>query len=86
MDASSILAGRKLSMVSYAEDFLGFGYGQNACPGRFFAAQELKLLLAYIVLNYDIRPLERRPKNVWIGDAVIPPLATKICASRISYY
>jgi cytochrome P450 len=78
-DASS--SSRNPVLVSYTPDFLAFGYGRSACPGRFFAAEELKLLLAYIVLNYDIKPLERRPKALWIGDAVIPPLKTKICVS-----
>ncbi|KAI0721403.1 cytochrome P450 [Cerioporus squamosus] len=35
--------------------WFAFGHGKHACPGRFFAADELKALLAYIVLNYDIK-------------------------------
>ncbi|KAI0721404.1 cytochrome P450 [Cerioporus squamosus] len=35
--------------------WLAFGHGKHACPGRFFAADELKGLIAYIVLNYDIK-------------------------------
>jgi len=31
-----------------------FGYGKHACPGRFFAANELKVILAQIILGYDI--------------------------------
>jgi cytochrome P450 len=34
---------------------MGFGYGRHACPGRFFAANEIKLILARIVLQYDLR-------------------------------
>ncbi|KAI1347937.1 cytochrome P450 [Xylaria sp. FL0043] len=43
-----------------------FGLGKHACPGRFFAAQEIKLILAYLLLNYDIklRDGEARPKPV----------------------
>ncbi|RDX50487.1 cytochrome P450 [Lentinus brumalis] len=35
--------------------WLAFGHGKHACPGRFFAADELKALVAYIIVNYDIK-------------------------------
>ncbi|KAI0814385.1 cytochrome P450 [Xylaria sp. FL0064] len=43
-----------------------FGLGKHACPGRFFAAQEIKLILSYLLLNYDIklRDGEARPKPI----------------------
>lgn len=31
-------------------DFLAFGHGRNACPGRFFAASELKLVVGSVLL------------------------------------
>ncbi|KAJ6460006.1 cytochrome P450 [Mycena sanguinolenta] len=34
---------------------LVFGHGKHACPGRFFAATELKAMLAHVLLTYDIR-------------------------------
>jgi cytochrome P450 len=34
---------------------LTFGHGKHACPGRFFAANEIKTLLALIVMLYDFR-------------------------------
>ncbi len=34
---------------------LQFGLGRHACPGRFFAVMELKLLLAHLVMNYDVK-------------------------------
>ncbi|KAJ7485721.1 cytochrome P450 [Mycena latifolia] len=43
------------SMVSTAVDYLPFGTGKHACPGRFFAAMELKTMLAHLVINYDIK-------------------------------
>ncbi|CAH0051925.1 unnamed protein product [Clonostachys solani] len=33
--------------------FLSFGYGKHACPGRFFALNELKIFVAEMVLNYN---------------------------------
>jgi len=32
---------------------LHFGYGKHACPGRFFASYELKMVLAELLLNYE---------------------------------
>ena len=43
-------------------------------PGRFFAANELKAMLAYIVVNYDLKigGDGHRPENVYFGANVIP--------------
>ncbi|KAI1106342.1 cytochrome P450 [Jackrogersella minutella] len=40
-----------------------FGHGQHACPGRFFASNEVKIVLCYLLLNYEWRfvPDEGRP-------------------------
>jgi cytochrome P450 len=34
---------------------MSFGFGRHACPGRFFAANEIKLILSRILLDYDIK-------------------------------
>ncbi|KAH8430912.1 cytochrome P450 [Aspergillus melleus] len=34
---------------------LVFGYGKHACPGRFLAAAEIKLIIAKIILRYEFR-------------------------------
>jgi hypothetical protein len=51
-------------------------------PGRFFASQQLKLVLAYIALNYDIKPLPSRPANNWFVGTQGPPLECKITIRR----
>lgn len=38
-----------------APEFLAFGYGRQACPGRFFAAHEVKLVICHLLLKYDWR-------------------------------
>jgi cytochrome P450 len=68
--------------VSTSADYLSFGHGRHACPGRFFAANELKLLLAYMVLNYDIEPLEKRPDGKWIGQVSLPDMKATIKVRR----
>ncbi|RYP31688.1 hypothetical protein DL767_005601 [Monosporascus sp. MG133] len=41
--------------VSVTKESMSFGLGRHACPGRFFAANEIKLILARILLEYDIK-------------------------------
>ncbi|RYP45471.1 hypothetical protein DL768_008191 [Monosporascus sp. mg162] len=46
------------SSVTIDDGFLSFGFGKHACPGRFFALNELKMFVATLVLNYDIEHLQ----------------------------
>ncbi|KAF8270427.1 cytochrome P450 [Lactarius quietus] len=41
--------------TSTSAEYLTFGYGRHACPGRFFAANEVKTLLAHVLVTYDIK-------------------------------
>jgi hypothetical protein len=55
----------------------------NHSPGRFFVAHELKLVLAHLVLNYDLKPLDvPRPQPQWIGATIIPPVEATIQLKR----
>ncbi|KAL9111005.1 MAG: hypothetical protein Q9187_007982 [Circinaria calcarea] len=76
------LRNKNLSLVSTSETFLQFGYGRHSCPGRFFAAAELKLMLAYMVLHYDIKPTKEKPASLWFGETVIPSLKATISMQR----
>ncbi|KAJ3952037.1 hypothetical protein N0V92_011540 [Colletotrichum tropicale] len=40
-------------LVSTSPEHIGFGHGKHACPGRFFAGNELKIALAHIIMKYD---------------------------------
>jgi hypothetical protein len=40
--------------VGVGSTSLTFGYGRHACPGRFFAANEIKMIMAEILLRYEI--------------------------------
>ncbi|KAF5630083.1 ent-kaurene oxidase [Fusarium sp. NRRL 52700] len=44
---------KKAHLVSTSPEHLGFGHGLHACPGRFFAANEIKILLCHLLLKYD---------------------------------
>ena len=55
-------------LVATAPEHLAFGYGNNACPGRFFAANEIKIALIGILLRYDLRLGEgQTPKVLNLG-------------------
>lgn len=62
--------------------YLIFGHGRHACMGRFFASSELKLTLAYLLLNYDFEVLEERPSNTWILSNLVPPVKAKLKVKR----
>jgi cytochrome P450 len=63
-------------------EYLAFGHGKHACPGRFFAASELKLIVAYMLTNYDFEILDKRPPNIYAGVARLPPMGAKIRVRR----
>ena len=48
-------------LVSTSPDHLGFGHGKHACPGRFFASNEAKIILIHLLLKYDWRLPEGNP-------------------------
>ena len=49
-------------------------------PGRFFAANELKTMMAYLVLNYDVKFAEegKRPANIRFGPADLPSHSAQV--------
>jgi cytochrome P450 len=81
-DPDEALRVAKLGMVTTRDSHLAFGHGRHACPGRFFVAHELKMILAYLVNNYELEPIAERPKPLWIGQTIIPPLQVKIRVKR----
>ncbi|OGM49856.1 hypothetical protein ABOM_001453 [Aspergillus bombycis] len=39
--------------VTTSPEHLAFGHGKHACPGRFFASNEIKTVLIYLLMEYD---------------------------------
>ncbi|CAN8100628.1 unnamed protein product [Discula destructiva] len=50
--------------VSTSPQHLGFGHGSHACPGRFFAANEVKIMLSHFLLKYEWKFAEG--KEPWV--------------------
>ncbi|KAI0009521.1 P450 monooxygenase No.2 [Xylariaceae sp. FL0662B] len=59
---------------------LPFGHGKHACPGRFFAASEAKLILCHLLLRYDFRYPEgqSRPRNLLFSENLIPDPSARV--------
>ncbi|KAF4503532.1 cycloheximide-inducible CIP70 (cytochrome P450 family) [Fusarium agapanthi] len=75
-----------VSFVTTSPEFLTFGHGKHACPGRFLIDFEMKMILAYALRNYDIKFADeyegKRPPNYWIAEANNPPSGVQIMVKR----
>ncbi|KAF2106366.1 cytochrome P450 [Lophiotrema nucula] len=62
----------------------GFGFGDHACPGRFFAINEMKIIFAYLLDNYDMKAPNGRPQNLHkpTGTLYPDPMAEVLFKSR----
>ena len=49
-------------------------------PGRFFAVTMMKMIMAHLLLNYDIKAIEDgvRPKNITLGSVITPDPRAKL--------
>jgi len=68
--------------VQINPDFLSFGLGKHACPGRFFAVQTMEVMLGYLLTQYDFEPFAEEPKYTEIVDVRIPKEETKFKVRR----
>lgn len=63
---------------------MNFGAGRYACPGRFFASMELKLLLAQLLVRFDFRfpDGKGRPKLMVLDELCAPVPWAKVMVRR----
>lgn len=52
-------------LVSTTTDFMAFGFGTHACPGRFFAAHEVKMAMCHLLLKYDWKMADGADAPKW---------------------
>lgn len=65
--------GVKHQMITPTSTYVMFGCGRHACPGRFFAVNELKMLFTHVLLNYDVKFEDgRMPEPQWFGVSCSP--------------
>ncbi|GME41752.1 cytochrome p450 [Neofusicoccum parvum] len=74
----------KWQYVTTSVDHIGFGHGEHACPGRFFAGNELKIALAHMLLKYDwMFALGHDSRNIEMAQDIIPnPVAELVFRER----
>jgi len=54
-----------------------------ASPGRFFAVTEMKLMLAYTLMNFDVKTRDgKRPPNIEFHAIIIPDMKAEILYRR----
>lgn len=65
------------TFVSTGPDYLPFGHGNYACPGRFLVDFEMKMIITYLLMHYDIKFPDsyggKRPDNVFAAELEFPP-------------
>ncbi|KAI4207809.1 MAG: hypothetical protein LQ348_000446 [Seirophora lacunosa] len=56
------------------ENSINFGAGTHACPGRYYVSQEIKIMLAHLLLHFDFKwpDGKSRPANM-VHDFATPP-------------
>lgn len=73
--------------VSTSADSLVFGHGNHACPGRFFASNEIKVVIIELLRNWEFRikgdtlgegGVERRPRNHENELGITPNMAAQV--------
>ncbi|KAK2038755.1 cytochrome p450 monooxygenase, partial [Colletotrichum somersetense] len=73
----------KYQFATVNEEALSFGHGRHACPGRFFASAELKIILVHILQNYDIALCEdysrNRPLNRFLEVMAAQDVTYELC-------
>ncbi|PGH15124.1 hypothetical protein AJ79_02650 [Helicocarpus griseus UAMH5409] len=76
------------SFTTTSAQNMHFGHGRHACPGRFLAEAELKMLVAYLLMNYEMElvpgtggggggngmGMHARPESRWIMEVTMPPV------------
>ncbi|KAH7145688.1 cytochrome P450 [Dactylonectria estremocensis] len=85
--ASGSVEGSALNQfVSVSQNSLTFGYGRHACPGRFFAANEIKMILANFLMRYEVKNVEgstERYPNMEFAHMSIPDPSKKVLFREI---
>lgn len=62
--------------------FAAWGIGKHACPGRFFAVDLIKIIVAKILTDYEVQLGNERPENIWIEYNVVPPPSATLVVRR----
>nr|A0A0E3D8P8.1 RecName: Full=Cytochrome P450 monooxygenase penQ; AltName: Full=Penitrem biosynthesis cluster protein Q [Penicillium crustosum]AGZ20192.1 cytochrome P450 monooxygenase [Penicillium crustosum] len=67
-------------LVTASSKYLQFGDGRHTCPGRFMAADEIRLIVAHTLFHFDIAIKNHgpRPRNTTFKKICFPDMAAEI--------
>ncbi|KAF0546605.1 cytochrome P450 [Gigaspora margarita] len=66
--------GKDSSTTKLGEEYITFGRGKHACPGRFFAIHQIKLIMYFIIRKYKVTTKNRSIiKPISAGHFLLPP-------------
>jgi cytochrome P450 len=71
----------RFKFATLGSDTPNWGDGTQACPGRWFADNSIKIAITHLLLNYDfkLRPGEDKPqKNFMPNGTLMPDLWAKV--------
>ncbi|KJA21006.1 hypothetical protein HYPSUDRAFT_203391 [Hypholoma sublateritium FD-334 SS-4] len=64
-------------------EYHSFGHGRSACPGRFFATAEIKLMLAHLIAHYDFKmEYDVYPEKIIFEGNALPNREAKVLFRR----
>ncbi|KAI4237689.1 MAG: hypothetical protein LQ352_007923 [Teloschistes flavicans] len=64
---------------------MSFGYGRHACPGRFFASNEIKAIMSYVITHFEVRfpaGVGRRPESLAVETQFLPDQGGRVMMKR----
>lgn len=76
----------KFLFTSTSVNMMHFGGGRHACPGRFFASHEIKMIISTLILNFDLKFKEgqtTRPKGILRMLSYMPDPTREICFRKL---
>jgi len=69
----------QFQLITTTADYLAWGYGRHACLGRFLAATVLKMMLAHVLMHFDVKFANGvKPKDMLIGMNRLPDPSVKM--------
>jgi len=78
-------AANRNQFTSYSPEQLHFGFGRQACPGRFFGSASIKLIILNLLDEFDIKLVDEeagRPKNSIKGAMILPSETQEVLFRR----
>ncbi|KAI0190570.1 cytochrome P450 [Astrocystis sublimbata] len=73
---------KSLDASEPSDTYMFFSYGRSACPGRWFATRVMKLIVAYVTMHYDIKPLPEDAERFSVGDTKFHHSTVKMMVRR----